>query len=83
MATLHYDDGTEGILLGPDDATFEILTWCEDAHGQKPAQVHLIIEPVPGTRILYRFTGPVVLTRLIDALTTHREYVWPGYGENE
>ena len=79
MTTLRHDDGEESLLLGPDDATFEILTWCSDEHGQNREQVHLIIEPVPGIRILYRFTGPVVLTRLIDALTVHREDVWPGY----
>ena len=80
MTTLHYDDGSEGILLGPDDSTFEILTWCSDGHGQNPEQVHLIIEPTPDVRILYRFTGPESLTWLIDALTVHREDVWPGYG---
>ena len=31
--------------------------------------------------IPYRFTGPVVLSRLIDALALHRESLWPGYGK--
>ena len=77
MVTFKYDDGSEGMLSGPNDASFEILTWCSDAHGQVPEQVHLIIEPAPGVKILYRFTGPVALTKLIDALTVHRADVWP------
>ena len=81
MVTLRHDDGSESLLLGPDDASFEILTWCSDHEGQVPEQVHLIIEPAPKTRILYRFTGPVVLSPLIEALVLHRESVWPGYGK--
>ena len=77
MTTMERDDGERVILLGPDDATFEILTWCSDEHGQNPEQVHLIIDPTPDVRILYRFTGPKVLTWLINALQTHREDVWP------
>ena len=73
------DDGDRLLLLGPNDATFEILTWCSDSHGQRPEQVHLVIEPSPDVRILYRFTGPRALTRLIEALRTHRDDVWPGY----
>ncbi len=38
-----HDDGEESLLLVPDGATFEILTWCSDDHGQVPGQVHLII----------------------------------------
>ena len=80
MTTIRMDDDDSEItLLGPMDATFDIFTWCSDEHGQNPDQVHLVIEPVPGTKILYRFTGPVALTELIDALTLHREDVWPGY----
>ena len=67
----------EGRIIGPNDASFEIETWCSDAHGQVPEQVHLIIEPAPGVKVLYRFTGPVGLTRLIDALIDHRADVWP------
>ena len=52
MTILRHDDGEESLLLGPDDATFEILTWCSDEHGQVPEQVHLIIEPAPQLRIL-------------------------------
>ena len=81
MVTLRHDDGDEALLLGPDDADFETLTWCSDDEGQVPEQVHLIIEPAPKTRILYRFTGPLVLSRLIEALALHRESVWPGYGK--
>ena len=81
MTTLRHDDGEESLLLGPDDATFEILTWCSDEHGQVPEQVHLIIEPAPQLRILYRFTGPVVLSRLINALVLHHGDVWPDYVE--
>ena len=77
MTILHHGDGHEELLLGPSDAVFDIRTWCSDTDGKCPAAVHLIIEPVPGTRLLYRFTGPVALTRLIEGLTLHRDDVWP------
>ena len=81
MVTMHPDDGGDPILfLGSDDATFEIVTWCSDDAGQVPEQVHLVIELAPEVRILYRFTGPEALTRLIDALALHRRDVWPDHG---
>ena len=77
MVTLRHDDGEVSILLGPDNPTFEILTWCSDTDGKVPEQVHLIIQPIPEVKLLYRFTGPLVLSRLIDALTKHRNDCWP------
>ena len=77
MTRFKYEDESEGILFGPtDNPWFEILTWCSDAHGQVPEQVHLIFE-AGAAQILCRFTGPEALTRLIDALIEHRADVWP------
>ena len=72
MTLFRGEDGSQYILEGRSDPTFEILTWCNDMEGRLPEQVHLIIEPTPEVRLLYRFTGPVVLSRLIDALVEHR-----------
>ena len=77
MVRFKHDDGTEGILIGPSNPTFHIATWCSDPHGQIPEQVHLIMEPAPGMKVLFRFTGPETLTKLIDALTDHKADVWP------
>ena len=78
MTIIQHEDGSQSLFYAGDNPTFEILTWCSDPDGQKPEQVHLIIQVTPEFRILYRFTGPKVLTRLIDALTIHANDVWGG-----
>ena len=67
-----------------------IYSWSPDpAPGRSPAtQVHLHFGEPPGTVFVVRFKSPRSLSAIIDALTEHRDYVWPnlckacrGYGD--
>ena len=70
------DKAFEDILVW-DKPKFDLFTWCSDAHGQVPAQVHLVMEIAEGVRVMVRFAGPNVIDDLILALTRHRNDVWP------
>ena len=41
------DKAFEDILVW-DKPKFDLFTWCSDAHGQVPAQVHLVMEIAEG-----------------------------------
>lgn len=82
MTTIKQDDGSEILYHVGDDPTFEVKTWCSDTDGKVPEQVHLVLHLTPNIKVMYRFTGPVVLTRFIEALVLHRETVWPDQGGN-
>ena len=43
---------------------------------QEPAEVHYILKPTPGVKMLVRFHGPKGIDELILALTRHRNDVW-------
>lgn len=76
MATFKDESGNESILFW-EKPEWEIDTWCRDSDGQDPAEVHYILMPADGVRLLVRFTTPKIIDELILGLVRHRNDVWP------
>ena len=75
--TVIRDPDSGNIIALQQEVAFHVKTWCSDADGKHPEQVHLEIPYKDlGMDTLVRFTGPVTLNRLVDALIDHAEGVW-------